>query len=804
MSDGETTVKEEGGKNSKNSKKIKKKKQGNKIKSKFKEKGSEKKSNVKVKLEKVKTEQKEKEKNKGKEKENDKKKEKEKENDKKKEKEKKDLPKEGTGSLLDLLELEMRARAIRALIRKEEDSSAANAKTKADSDLPNNSAGAGTSNDDGSKARQASLKEQLEKIDVLMKHGEEDDIYVVINPAPTIDLLSSDSENENNPERTNKKLVNERRSETEILLDKNVENNKAVETTKTTNLDDTISHKNASTDKEKENVEPKEKDEIESKKKEIEDNNKNLNLPMSAIEFEENEKSNDLENKNPPEELEDGEIIDDENEKENEKTEEVALPSTTQGNIKKIKKNPHLRLKKRTKESSDDEKPCQSKISEKETDSRKKEDDHKEPSLNEPIEIKDSPERRENNGKESNFKQSEFIKVSDTDMFDDEKSLDIEEIINLDDYPDEMDDIEKSEPSKVLPREKLVNSDNNLEKDTILSDKTHSVSETWASRYIQQDGVQNVIKESKIQSEIRKRLRERQRQNKLCSSPKIDDQELSQEPIVPKPSGSVEEYLALKGIVRDSSNESSELRKTDSPTENDVDVKKDELNYIVEQVPDVVDKPIVIVKKPQLTVKILSIEKIDPVNQILAVERVSKIVNTTETVFNINSCAEADKLEEQSVKNDLDNEPTSNIETKNDFENKSISNLETKSGFENKFISNVETKNEIENESKSITGTKSNLKNELISNTETVQSVTCNIEDNSFLNEQSVPVGSSSPKNKVAETLSNLNDSIQSTEEKNTSLSREDEFTSRSDSSDDNIIVKIDNVSSFCDHRIEK
>jgi len=75
--------------------------------------------------------------------------------------------------------------------------------------------------------------------------------------------------------------------------------------------------------------------------------------------------------------------------------------------------------------------------------------------------------------------------------------------------------------------------------------------ETWASRYYQTDDVQNVIKESKIQSEIRKRLRERQRLSKLNKSPNLN---VSAQPSATDasvtfekaPTGSVEEYLALK------------------------------------------------------------------------------------------------------------------------------------------------------------------------------------------------------------------------------------------------------------------
>lgn len=703
LSEGETSVKKEGSKNSKNSKKLKKKKQESKTKLKSKEKGGEKKSGVKVKLEKVKTERKDKDKDKKKDKEKDKSKEKEKEKgkekDKDKEKEKKQLPKEGTGSLLDLLELEMRARAIRALIRKEEDSSTSKNKTGKDSS--NDVAEASTSNDNGSKARQASLKEQLEKIDVLMKHGEEDDIYVVINPAPTIDLLSSDSENESSTKRGNKKLVSEKETVSQLQLEKDIISSKQVETPIK------LPVLNGEKDDEIESSNKPEEQKTESKKKEADKNQtESLNLPMTATEISENEeKSTTPKEKTPPEELEDGEIIEDESEKSTEPT-----PSTSDANIKKVKKNPNLRLKKKHKESSDDEKSI-------EADSSSKKEADSQLNLEKPIEIEDSPERQVS--KEPEPRKSELIKVPPADDFDDDKTLDIEEIINLDDYPD--DEADEAAPSKEQPpqppTEKTDNNDNSLEKDQAMLD-----SETWASRYIQQDGVQNVIKESKIQSEIRKRLRERQRQNKLNNSPKLDElsqESSSQDAIAEKPTGSVEEYLALKGITKDSSNESSELIKTEDVPE-------------TEQA-----TPVVIVKKPQLNVKILSIEKIDPVTQIFAVERLNEIVKTGESVF---------KNSEESVKEEVV-EPVK-IET------------------------------------------------EPVCTPETVEDVQTNIEE-------SVPIGSSSPKKEIKDEPPNLDESTQSLEEKNSSFSRDDEFTtSRSDSSDDNIIVKIDNISTS-DRRLE-
>ncbi|KAK0093526.1 hypothetical protein PV326_013352 [Microctonus aethiopoides] len=135
----------------------------------------------------------------------------------------------------------------------------------------------------------------------------------------------------------------------------------------------------------------------------------------------------------------------------------------------------------------------------------------------------------------------------------DENKLVDEEIIDLDVYPD-MEDIDNCDHVS-CQNEKSIDKNNTIVDDAI--EKSENVSlnsaETWATRYYQTDSVQNVIKESKIQSEIRKRLRERQKLSKLNINSKniqfsSGESNKEIEPVSNhlKLTGSVQEYLALE------------------------------------------------------------------------------------------------------------------------------------------------------------------------------------------------------------------------------------------------------------------
>ncbi|XP_014203971.1 triadin, partial [Copidosoma floridanum] len=439
-------------------------------------------------------------------------------------------------SLLDLLELEMRARAIRALIRKE-------AGVSSKVDAPKTNAEPGTSSDQSAKARQVNLKEQLEKIDVLIKHGDDEDVFVVIQPAPTIELLSSESENEDHSKRVNKKLATERRSESENVQEQPNKNPYADATKNASINQDTSANKEKDKTNEASTSKIKDKD-IVSKK--VENRKESSSLPMSVTENNADDKQE--QSNKPNEELEDGEILDDgedvgiSSQKANNSNEDVTL-----NKIKKVKKNLHIRSRRKSKDNDIfdlESETLNKKVIRSRNENSKIQNVQVNTIADEPIEIEESP-RRETEVEKIGKSNEESIQID----LDDDKSLDIEEIINLDDYPDDMDIIEKNETNDDEPEsEKTTNSDIKATEKTA-SSSTHS--ETWATRYVKQDDVQNVIKESKIQSEIRKRLRERQRQSKMNNSPKMKDNEVlqpSSEYEMQKPTGSVEEYLALKAL----------------------------------------------------------------------------------------------------------------------------------------------------------------------------------------------------------------------------------------------------------------
>lgn len=218
---------------------------------------------------------------------------------------------------------------------------------------------------------------------------------------------------------------------------------------------------------------------------------------------------------------------------------------TTKPLIKKVKKKHNLRVKKRSISEASDKPLCDTdeSIEEGEITSDLPESSIKDNIIEPPVikEEKKSPIRNNN------------INIDD------------DEIVDLDDYPDDMYNIEPDEIETV--EDEKIEDQVNIENNKLNQENLTELSETWATRYYQTDNVQNVIKESKIQSEIRKRLRERQRLSKLNNSPK-SVQATSEEitvPIKPKPTGSVEEYFALKsadtGNISSVTSESSEIIK---------------------------------------------------------------------------------------------------------------------------------------------------------------------------------------------------------------------------------------------------
>ncbi|EGI58140.1 hypothetical protein G5I_13775 [Acromyrmex echinatior] len=346
----------------------------------------------------------------------------------------KDKGKEGD-SLLDLLELEMRARAIRALIRKEEDIIPSNSSQTNDTQATEN-------NISIDKAKE-NCRKQLERIISSQQSikGEDEDVVLVIpNPAPVVELLSSDSDRE------------------ETQVNKELQNDVSKAGKSVNNLDENSIKTN--------NVAERRK---KSKKK------SRGKLQFASI---------------------------------------TNSSESTQINVTE------------TNEESND-KSIKSKLN---------------PSDENEIIIEGGDEIKQ--------------KVIEESKIEEERSTDIDDI-DLDDYCEVM-EIDNSDEDK--SQDKIVSSQQ--ENEQLVSETTLPKSdstETWASRYYQTDDVQNVIKESKIQSEIRKRLRERQRLSKLNKSPNLSIQPSTTDATVAfetAPTGSVEEYLALKRAMSTNNSDS--------------------------------------------------------------------------------------------------------------------------------------------------------------------------------------------------------------------------------------------------------
>ncbi|KAG5307562.1 CAAP1 inhibitor, partial [Pseudoatta argentina] len=403
----------------------------------------------------------------------------------------KDKGKEGD-SLLDLLELEMRARAIRALIRKEEDIIPSNSSQTNDTQATENNISI------DNKAKE-NCRKQLERIISFQQSikGEDEDVVLVIpNPAPVVELLSSDSDREET--QVNKELQNDvsKAGKSVNNLDENYiktslqdlkerkENEGIIEIHNTNNVTKTHLINTSEVIMPERNVDIK---------------NNILSISISADNVAERRKKSKKKSRGK---LQFASVITNSSE-------------STQINVTEINE-----------ESND--KSIKSKLN---------------PSDENEIIIEEGDKIKQ--------------KVTEESKIEEERSTDIDDI-DLDDYCEVM-EIDNSDEDK-SDQDKIVSSQQ--ENEQLVSETTLPKSdstETWASRYYQTDDVQNVIKESKIQSEIRKRLRERQRLSKLNKSPNLSVQPSTTDATVTfetAPTGSVEEYLALKRAMSTNNSDS--------------------------------------------------------------------------------------------------------------------------------------------------------------------------------------------------------------------------------------------------------
>lgn len=390
-----------------------------------------------------------------------------------------DKEKEGD-SLLDLLELEMRARAIRALIRKEEDIIPSTNPSQTN-DSQQTRSNTETSEDNEAKEN---CRKQLERIiSSQQSKGEDEDVVLVIpKPAPVVELLSSDSDVE----------------ETRI----NQEKNERVKVGKSASNSDENSIKSSTQDL-KERKEIQEIIEIHGNTKMHLTNTSKAIMPERNVDIKNNMLSISISANNVAERRK-------KSKKKSRAKSQLASTITNSSELKQID------------------------IA-----------DITETSDNKSIKSRINPSENKMIIEEENKTKQEVAESK----VEEERSIDLDDI-DLDDYCEVMDiensDEDKSQDKIIIPSEE----ENKQSVSQTTLPKSDST-ETWASRYYQTDDVQNVIKESKIQSEIRKRLRERQRLSKLNKSPNLN---LSAQPSTTDatatfekaPTGSVEEYLALK------------------------------------------------------------------------------------------------------------------------------------------------------------------------------------------------------------------------------------------------------------------
>ncbi|XP_011634879.1 TNF receptor-associated factor family protein DDB_G0272098 isoform X1 [Pogonomyrmex barbatus] len=417
-----------------------------------------------------------------------------------------DKGKEGD-SLLDLLELEMRARAIRALIRKEEDIiPSINPSQTNDSQTTENDVG--TSHDYKTKEN---YREQLERIISSQQNskGEDEDVVLVIpKPAPVVELLSSDSDgeavnnlNENERNSTKSSQDVKERKETQEIIEIHGNLNMTTKTHLTNTSEAIMPERN------------------------VDIKNNTLSISISADNVAERRKKSKKKSRGKSQLIS---TI----EKSSESKEINVIETTEQSHNKDIK------ITSRTNSSDEN-----------------------------------------NMIVEEENKTSQ--KITEESKIEEERLTDLDEI-DLDDYCEVM-DIENSDEDK--SQDKVIAPSQQENKQPVSQTALPKLdsAETWASRYYQTDDVQNVIKESKIQSEIRKRLRERQRLSKLNKSPNLN---LSAQPsttdapttLEKAPTGSVEEYLALKrslntNVSTNNNNNIPQDNLTAVNTDNDIKAK---------------------------------------------------------------------------------------------------------------------------------------------------------------------------------------------------------------------------------------
>ncbi|KAK1131647.1 hypothetical protein K0M31_017937 [Melipona bicolor] len=446
-----------------------------------------------------------------------------------------DKSKEKEGdSLLDLLELEMRARAIRALIRKEEDIIPNTLKSTTSNDISNENVIAKTEQDEIKEKE--NCRRQLERIISAQQNStaEDEDVVLVVQPTPTIELLSSDSEGEpHGGVRVNKKLQNERVIEVKDNIN-HIENRDINTVRSVSSLEN--SKENKST---KSSIDTRKEIDSTHKTEAFKRNHSN-NVPYQDNQSKSSSKKRKTKKRSHVKE------------QSKNVTSEVDTHGVKSGNASQNIKD--------TK--SDDCSSQDTKLDEKEHENSV------------------TSKMTNNNSLSTKQESTEALNIPDKVGLDEEKSIDLDEIIDLDDYCDDMDDIENNENDK---NNKTVESKECKSQTESNSAQKSNGTETWASRYYQTDDVQNVIKESKIQSEIRKRLRERQRLSKLNTSP---NKNLPSSPPVVEatnnkvtekhPMGSVDEYLALKHTAATSlsSNSSSMIKDNVVSANTHVDADK--------------------------------------------------------------------------------------------------------------------------------------------------------------------------------------------------------------------------------------
>ncbi|RLU24029.1 hypothetical protein DMN91_004238 [Ooceraea biroi] len=442
----------------------------------------------------------------------------------------KDKGKEGD-SLLDLLELEMRARAIRALIRKEEDIIPSSNPSQSNGQTVENNIA--TSQDDA-KAKE-NCRKQLEKIISAQQStkGDDEDVVLVVQPTPVVELLSSDSDKEDlDGARINKQLENLRAT---------AETEKAAN-----NSDENAANSNATV---------------------VQDSKEKKGAPEATG------KRNDSKTGTKIDLSEARTIMPERN---------IGIRNNTLS-ISISADNVAERRKKSKKRSQKQNAKVQVTTSAAEDSPRLKEIDIAEASeqssdvKNKDIKEQSKPSPSDEN-KVAAEEENTCEKVAKESRIEEDRLADMDEIIDLDDYCDVMDivsgDDERSQDKFiVLPQEE--NKQPALQTTVDSTESKADSAETWASRYYQTDDVQNVIKESKIQSEIRKRLRERQRLSKLSKSPNlnlpsqsalVDGTSAASEKI---PTGSVEEYLALKRVGTANINNNTNDNNNTTPNNSD-------------------------------------------------------------------------------------------------------------------------------------------------------------------------------------------------------------------------------------------